>query len=190
MSVRSSAWTVRHKITGRLTSIPPATRRHADPLDPDRRRALLRALLTDRQIDLQRPSCGLLIVVFSQRISRPRAADHRRHPRTRRTGAPRDRSTSRCCSPSRSRTLTRQLRDTPPAPRPRPTTHWLFHGGRDGNHLSEDYMRERLTKLGIKALPARTAATNNSPAAFPQRSSPTSRVRRHHHRTLDQARRR
>jgi hypothetical protein len=153
------AWTVKHKITGRLTVIPPATRRHADPLDPDRRRALLRALLTDQQIDLRDRVAGLLIVVFSQRISHLvllTIDDVHEHDRQVHLAIGRD----PLLLPEPIATLTRQLKH-------QTDSTWLIHGGRNGNHLSEVYMRERLTKLGIKALPARTAATNELASRLP-----------------------
>lgn len=152
-------WTVKHKITGPLTVIPPATRRHADPLDPDRRRALLRALLTDQQIDLRDALRGLLIVVFSQRISHLvllTIDDVHEHDRQVHLAIGRD----PLLLPEPIATLTRQLKH-------QTDSTWLIHGGRNGDHLSEVYMRERLTKLGIKALPARTAANNELASRLP-----------------------
>jgi hypothetical protein len=152
-------WTVKHKITGPLTVIAPATRRHADPLDPDHRRVLLRALLTDPQIDLRDRVAGLLIVVFSQRISHlvlltiddVHEQDGQVHLAIGRDPL---------LLPEPIATLTRQLRQ-------QSDSTWLIHGGRNGNHLSEVFMRERLTKLGIKALPARTAANHELASRLP-----------------------
>jgi hypothetical protein len=153
------AWTVKHKITRRLTVIAPATRRHADPLDPDRRRTLLRTLLTDEQLDLRDRVAGLLIVVFSQRISQlvllitddVHEEDGRVHLAIGRDPL---------LLPEPIATLIRQLKH-------QSDSTWLIHGGRNGNHLSEVYMRERLTTLGIKALPARTAANNELASHLP-----------------------
>jgi hypothetical protein len=151
-------WTVKHKITGPLTVIPPATRRHAAPLDPDRRRVLLRSLLTDEQIDLRDRVAGLLVVVFPQRISRLvlLTIDDVHH--------------------SDGQVQLAIGRDPLLLPEPLATllqlTHqtdstWRIHGGRGGNHLSETYMRERLTRLGIKALRARTAANRQLATHLP-----------------------
>jgi hypothetical protein len=153
------AWTVKHKITGPLTVIPPTTRRHTDPLDADRRRVLLRTLLTDQQIDLRDRVAGLLIVVFSQRISHLvllTTDDVHEHDGQVHLAIGRD----PLLLPEPIATLTRRLKH-------QSDSKWLIHGGRNANHLSEDYMRERLTKLGIKALPARTAATNHLASRLP-----------------------
>ena len=109
------AWTVKHNITGRLTVIPRATRQHADPLHPDHRHVLLRTLLTDQQIDLRDRVAGLLVVVFSQRISHlvllTTANVHDGN------GQCISRSVAtRCCSPNRSR-------PSPDNSHTRPTPH-------------------------------------------------------------------
>lgn len=152
-------WTVRHKITAALSVFPPATRRHADPLDPERRRALLRTLRADEQLDLRDRVAGLLIVLFSQRISHlvllTRDDVHERDEQVL-LAIGRD----PLLLPEPLAALTRQLKQAT-------GSQWLFHGGRDGNHLSEVYLRERLTKLGIKALPARTAATSQLASRLP-----------------------
>lgn len=153
------AWTVKHKITGRLTVIAPATRRHADPLDPERRRVLLRTLLTDQQIDLRDRFAGVLIIVFSQRISHLvllRIDDVDEQDDQVHLAIGRD----PLLLPEPIATLTRQLKH-------QSDSTWLIHGGRNGNHLSEAYMRERLTKLGIKALPTRTAANHELASRLP-----------------------
>ncbi|MGI8506060.1 MAG: hypothetical protein ACR2MK_04520 [Solirubrobacteraceae bacterium] len=153
------AWTVKHKITGRLTVTAPATRQHADPLDPDRRRALLRTLLTDQQLDLRDRFAGVLVVVFSQRISQLvllTIDDVHEHDRQVHLAIGRD----PLLLPEPIATLTRQLKH-------QTDSRWLIHGGRNGNHLSEVYMRERLTRLGIKALPARTAANHELASRLP-----------------------
>ncbi len=152
-------WTVKHNITGPLTVIAPATRRHADPLDPEHRRTLLRTLLTDQQLDLRDRVAGLLIVVFSQRISHLvllTIDDVHEHDGQVHLAIGRD----PLRLPEPIATLTRQLEH-------QTDSTWLIHGGRYGNHLSEDYMRERLTKLGIKALPARTAANHQLASRLP-----------------------
>ena len=152
-------WTVKHNITGPLTVIPPATRRHADPLDHDRRRMLLRSLLGDEQLDLRDRVAGLLVVVFSQRISHlvlltvddVHHGDQHVHLAI-------GRDPVRLPEPIATQVLalTHQT-----------DSRWLFHGGRNGHHLSESYMRERLTRLGIKALPARTAANHQLASRLP-----------------------
>lgn len=152
-------WTVRHKITAPLTALAPATRRHADPLDPDRRRQLLRTLLADEQLDLRDRVAGLLIIVLSQRISHLvllTQDDVHEHDGQVLLAIGRD----PLLLPEPLAVLTRELKHAT-------NSNWLFHGGRDGNHLSEAYMRERLTKLGIKALPARNAATNRLARRLP-----------------------
>ena len=152
-------WTVRHKITGPLTALAPATRRHADPLDPDRRRQLLRTLLADEQLDLRDRVAGLLIIVLCQRISHLvllTEDDVHEHDGQVLLAVGRD----PLLLPEPLAALTRELKHAT-------DSSWLFHGGRNGNHLSEVYMRERLTKLGIKALPARTAATNRLARRLP-----------------------
>jgi hypothetical protein len=152
-------WTVRHHITAPLTVLPPATRRHADPLDPDRRRALLKRLLADEQLDLRDRVAGLLIVVLSQRISHLvllTGDDVQERDGQVLLAVGRD----PILLPEPLATLTRALKHAA-------DSKWLFHGGRGGNHLSEVYMRERLVKLGIKALPARNAATSRLARRLP-----------------------
>jgi hypothetical protein len=152
-------WTVRHHITAPLTVLPPATHRHADPLEADRRRALLRTLLTDEQLDLRDRVAGLLIVLFSQRISHLvllTKDDVAEHDGELFLAIGRD----PLLLPEPLATLTRALKHAT-------DSKWLIHGGRDGNHLSEVYMRERLTKLGIQALPTRNAATSRLARQLP-----------------------
>ncbi len=147
------SWTTKHRITSRVEVRPPAVRRHADPLDPNRRRELLRTLLTGEHLDLRDRVAGLLILLFSQRISHLVLL-------TTTDVLHRDEQTLLAIGrdplqlPEPIATLVRQLKHDN-------DTGWLFYGGRDGNHLSEVYMRERLTRIGIKALPARAAATSN-----------------------------
>ena len=143
-------WTTKHKITGPLTVIASATRRHADPLDPQQRTVLLRSLLCDEQLDLRDRVAGLLIIVFSQRISHLAllTVDDVQHDRGQtHLSVGRD----PLLLPEPIATLVVELKQ-------RSDSQWLFYGGRNHNHLSEAYLRERLSKLGIKALPARTAA--------------------------------
>jgi hypothetical protein len=152
-------WTVRHNITGALTVQPPATRRHADPLDPARRRELLRTLLTDEPLDLRDRVAGLLIVLFSQRISHLvllTVDDVHEHDGQVLLAIGRD----PLLLPEPLATLTRQLKHAS-------DSEWLFHRGRDGGHLSEAYLRERMNKLGINALAARNAATNHLARQLP-----------------------
>jgi hypothetical protein len=57
--------------------------------------------------------------------------------------------------------LVRRLREAPPFPRStilHSDSPWLFPGRLRGAHLSEVYMRERLWRLGIRGLRARSAA--------------------------------
>jgi len=152
-------WTAKHQITGPLTVIPPTVRRHSDPLDPEQRTAVLRSLLTDEQLDLRDRVAGLLIIVFSQRISHLALLtvdDVQRDGDQVHLKVGRD--PLLLLEPIA--TLVTRL-----------TQHsdgqWLFYGGRNHNHLSEAYLRERLTKLGIKALPARTAANHQLAAYLP-----------------------
>ncbi len=152
-------WTARHNITTGLTVLPPATRRHADPLNPDDRRHLLRTLLTDEQLDLRDRVAGLLIVLFSQRISHLvllTRDDVHEHDGQVLLAIGRD----PLLLPEPLATLTQALKHAT-------SSRWLIHGGRHGNHLSEVYLRERLAKLGVKALPARTAATNQLASRLP-----------------------
>lgn len=152
-------WTARHKLTGPLTVMPPSTRRHADPLDPDDRRQLLGRLLAGEQLDLRDRVAGLLIVLFSQRISHLVLL-------TRDDVQERDGQVLLAVGrdplllPEPVAILVRDLKRAS-------DSRWLIHGGRDGSHLSEVYMRERLTRLGVKALPARTAATGRLARQIP-----------------------
>lgn len=145
-------WTTRQKITGPLHVQPPATRRHTDPLAPDDRRELLRRLLADERLDLRDRVAALLILVFSQRISHlvllTRDAVQQRDGQVL-VAIGRD----PLLLPEPLATLARELTQSS-------NSKWLFYGGRDGNHLSEVYMRERLARLGVKALRARTSATS------------------------------
>lgn len=152
-------WTVRQHITAPLTVMAPATLRHADPLAPDDRRALLRTLLTDDQLDLRDRVAGLLIILFSQRISHlvlltPDDVHERDGQVLLAVGR------DPLLLPDPVANLTQALKHAT-------ASDWLLHGGRNGNHLSEAYTRERLAKLGIKALPARAAATNHLASRLP-----------------------
>lgn len=153
-------WTIHNKITAPLTVHAPATLRHVDPMDPDRRRQLLRTLLTDDQLDLRDRVAGLLIILCSQRIS---------HLVLLTSDAVQERDDGQVLLavgrdplllPEPLATLTRQLKHAT-------SSQWLFHGGRGGNHLSEVYLRERLRKLGVKSLPARAAATTQLARRLP-----------------------
>ncbi len=150
-------WAVRRHITGPLSARPPATHQHVDPADPDERLVQLRRLLSDNALDARDRVAGCLVVLFAQRISRlVRLAKDDVQERDgqvflRLGNEP-------LLLPEPLATLTRKLRDTPPAPKTTSTGNsWLFPGRREAN-LSEGYMRERLGRLGIKALPARNSA--------------------------------
>lgn len=150
-------WAARRHITGPLSARPPATRRHVDPAGPGERLAQLRRLLTDNALDPRDRVAGCLIILFAQRISRlvllaKDDVQERDGQVFLRLG------NEPLLLPEPLATLTRQLRDDPPSPNATTTSSsWLFPGRR-GDNLSEGYMRERLQRLGIKALPARNAA--------------------------------
>ena len=152
-------WTAKHKITTGLEVLPAATRRHIDPLDPDHRHELLHTLLNDEQVDLRDRVAGLLIVVLTQRIShivllaRDDVIEQDGQILLRIGRDP-------LLLPEPIATLVHRLKNDS-------NSTWLFHGGRYGNHLSETYMRERLTRIGLKALPARAAATNQLASTLP-----------------------
>jgi hypothetical protein len=162
-------WAVRRRVTTRLTINPPATLQHAEPADPRERESQLRRLLTDDSLDPRDRVAGCLVLLFAQRISRlvliakDDVQEHNGRVFLRLGDEP-------LLLPEPLATLTRQLRDTPPDPKP--TSHntnspWLFPGRRHHTNLSEQYMRERLLRLGIKALPARSQAALQLGQAIP-----------------------
>ncbi len=153
-------WAVRRHITGPLDASPPATLQHIDPTDPGDRLAQLRRLLTDDTLDPRDRVAGCLVVLFAQRISRlvllaKDDIQERDGQVFLRLG------NEPLLLPEPLGTLARQLRDTPPAPKTttvNTNSPWLFPGRLRGTNLSEHYMRERLKRLDIKALPARNSA--------------------------------
>jgi hypothetical protein len=153
-------WAVRQKITGPLTVIPAATRRHVDPLETPERVQLLRALLTNDALDLRDRVAGSLVLLFAQRISRlvlitrdeVQQCDGEvflslgREP---------------LLLPELLGILTQRLKEAPPGAATttnNTSSGWLFPGRLLDTHLSEHHLRERLHKLNVKSLPARNSA--------------------------------
>jgi integrase len=160
-------WAVRRGITGPLTVNPPSTQQHVDPANQGERLAQLHRLLTDDSLDLRDRVAGSLVLLFAQRISRlvliakDDVQERDRRVFLRLGNEP-------LLLPKPLATLTRQLRDTPPNPTtPNTSCKWLFPGRLPGTNLSEHYMRERLTRQGIKALPARNSAVLQLGQAVP-----------------------
>jgi hypothetical protein len=105
-------------------------------------------------LDTRDRVAGCLVVLFAQRISRlvliakDDVQERDRQVFLRLGNEP-------LLLPEPLGTLARQLRDTPPGPETTNTSSpWLFPGRLRGTSLSEGYMRKRLGRLGIKALPA------------------------------------
>jgi len=162
-------WTGRQKITGPLTAIAPATKRHADPLETRQRVQLIHTLLTDESLDLRDRVAGSLVLLLAQQISRVvLLSTDDVQQREARVFLSRGRGP--LLLPEPLATLTEQLRATPPSVAARTVSagsQWLFPGRLPGSHLSEDHLRERLRKLDIQSLPARNAAALNLGQALP-----------------------
>jgi hypothetical protein len=162
-------WTVRQKITGPLTAIAPATKRHADPLETRQRVQLIHTLLTDESLDLRDRVAGSLVLLLAQQTSRI-VLLNTDDVQQRRGQVFLSLGREPLLLPEPLATLTKQLKAPPPRVAARTInagSQWLFPGRLPGSHLSEDHLRERLRRLDIQSLPARNAAALNLGQALP-----------------------
>ena len=153
-------WARRRNITGPLTALPLATRRHVDPLEPRVRLELLGRLLHDESLELRDRVAGCLVLLFAQPITRlvllsTQDVQERQGVVFINLGH------EPLLLPEPLATLTQQLKEHPAGIATTAgdrSTDWLFPGLRLDSTIHEEAMRRRLRKLGITSRAARSAA--------------------------------
>ena len=144
-------------------------RQHTHQLPAEDRLAAIRRLLHDDTLDLRDRVGGLLVLVFAQPLSRilTLTTDHvafsgrqvaiRLGSEPLELPEPLAQLVATLARERPARATTAVARDT----------RWLFPGMRLDAPLSEEHYRQRLKKIGVTALPARTAAIASLAASMP-----------------------